>query len=375
MYALLQHLCSSLEQGKPLAVATIIVQDGSTPRGAGSKLLASEEGLVAGTVGGGLSEAQTLLACRDVFQDGPRVLDFHLDGQLAARSDMICGGQLRVLVEPVYPEALPLYRKVLEALKGSGGVMLTALPPDGRTRTFITAEGIYGAALAPDTLEAFADECAKQPGGCFAKAVQRTLCGRTYFIEPYAPPFQMLIAGGGHVSRPVAEIATLVGFSVTVMDDRPEFSAAERFPWCRAVCVPDYERCFSDIVPNRNTCIVIVTRGHLHDGTVLEQALRTDAGYIGMIGSKRKRDELYAHLRTKGVEARDLARVHCPIGLSIKAETPEEIAVSIVAECIAYRRGADVHEGASSLSADALRPVNGGGSHACDSRTIEGLGV
>ena len=341
MHTLLQRLCSSLEQGKPLAVATIIVQDGSTPRGAGSKLLASEEGLVAGTVGGGLSEAQTILACRDVFQNGPRLLDFHLDGQLAARSDMICGGQLRVLVEPVFPEALPLYRKVLETLEGNGGTMLTALPPDGRTRTFISEEGTYGAVLPPDTLEAFFRERSQQPGGSFAKAVQMTLGGREYFIEPCVPPFRMVIAGGGHVSRPVAEIASLVGFSVTVMDDRPEFSAAERFPWCQAVCIPDYARCFSDIVPNRSTCIVIVTRGHLHDGTVLEQALRTNAGYIGMIGSKRKRDELYAHLRMKGIEDSELARVHCPIGLPIKAETPEEIAVSIVAECVAYRRGAD----------------------------------
>jgi xanthine dehydrogenase accessory factor len=138
-------------------------------------------------------------------------------------------------------------------------------------------------------------------------------------------------------------MAALVGFAVTVFDDRPEFANAERFPDAlKTVVFSSLPDCFASLTIEKNASVVIVTRGHAQDKDVLELALKTEAGYIGMIGSLRKRDALYDKLLAQGVTKDDIARVHSPIGLEIAAETPEEIAVSIVAELIekrAARRG------------------------------------
>jgi xanthine dehydrogenase accessory factor len=132
----------------------------------------------------------------------------------------------------------------------------------------------------------------------------------------------------------------MVDFRTVVIDDRAEYANAERFARAdRINVVPSFHQAFDGLDIDRDSFLVILTRGHLHDKTVLEQALKTDAGYIGMIGSRRKRDLIYRELLDKGFTSEDLGRVHAPIGLAIDAETPEEIAVSIVAELIQVRAG------------------------------------
>lgn len=340
MKELLTRLCDCLEKGKPVALASVIAQQGSTPRGTGSRLLADADGLTAGTIGGGLSEARTLEACRAALHDGQtRILDFMLDGELAAKSDMICGGRLRVLIEPLFSaqEHLPFFQAVREALHRDGVTLITDVTEASRPRRMACiGDARIGAPLPEEVIAGVRASDVSMPDE-FLHARD----GREYFIERCLPPVRMIIAGGGHVSRPTAQIAALAGFEVTVLDDRPEFSQAERFPWAtRVATVPDFAECFADHAPNFRTYVVIVTRGHVHDATVLAQALATGAGYIGMIGSKRKRAEVYTSLRKEGASEEGLARVHCPIGLAIGAETPEEIAVSIVAECVAHRRKA-----------------------------------
>jgi xanthine dehydrogenase accessory factor len=167
-----------------------------------------------------------------------------------------------------------------------------------------------------------------------------TVEDKRFFVEPTVLPGTVYLFGAGHVSRPVAELASLVDFQTVVIDDRDEFANAERFPRAdRVIVAPSSHQSFEGLEIDRDSYLVIVTRGHLHDKTVLEQALKTDAGYIGMIGSRRKRDLIYQELLTKGFSQKDLGRVHAPIGLAIGAETPEEIAVSIVAELIQVRAG------------------------------------
>jgi len=336
---LLALLCDCLEQGRPAALASIIAHRGSTPRSAGSRLIADTAGLVAGTIGGGLAEAQTLAACRSALEEGrARMLEFTLTGEFAARSDMICGGSLRVLIEPLLSPAdqLPFFRAVRDALRADGVVLITEITDPSRPLRAARIGGAYIGAPLPEkileTLPAFPPE---QEAGVYTHE------GRSYLLEFCLPPPRMIIAGGGHVSRATAQVAALAGFETTVLDDRPEFSQPERFPWAaRTATVPDYLNCFADCAPDSRTYIVIVTRGHRHDAAVLSQALATRAGYIGMIGSTRKRAEVYAALRAQGVNEEALAGVSCPVGLDIGAETPEEIAVSIVAECIAHRRRA-----------------------------------
>ncbi len=359
---LLTLLCDRLAQGAPVALAEIVSGKGSTPRGAGSRLLADAAGLLAGTVGGGLAEGQTLRACAEALADGAaRILDITLTGEMAARSEMICGGQLRILVEPLKTEHLPFFLALREAVNKGGAVLVTdmgdpahplrsgyAYTPESVSRAQCAggigiAGGNAGEARPPRAFGAPLPETilSRLPGVAGPAAATVTLDGRDYLVSLCLPPDRLILAGGGHVSRPTAQVAALAGFAVTVLDDRPEFSRAARFPWAEQVLtVPEYSDCFAELAPDARTCIVIVTRGHLHDAAVLAQALATRAGYIGMIGSKRKRAEVYAALRARGVDADRLAHVHCPVGLPIAAETPEEIAVSIVAECIAWRRQA-----------------------------------
>ena len=133
----------------------------------------------------------------------------------------------------------------------------------------------------------------------------------------------------------------MVGFRVVVIDDRPEFANRERFPEADEVMARDFPAAFQQLTANRASYIAIVTRGHLQDETVLEWAVRTDAAYIGMIGSRKKNQTVFSHLKAKGIPEKRLKQVHAPIGLNIDAKTPEEIAVSIVAEIIKARREGD----------------------------------
>jgi len=167
------------------------------------------------------------------------------------------------------------------------------------------------------------------------------ICGGTLeiFVEPILPQPLLYIFGGGHISSAVARIANSAGFSVNVADDREAFSNTERFPMADKLYTT-YEDAFAKIVPNASSYLLIVTRGHRDDMRVLAWAVRTEARYVGMIGSKRKVLSVYKALEKEGYLPEEFERVHAPVGLDIGALTPEEIAVSITAELIAVRRNA-----------------------------------
>lgn len=167
------------------------------------------------------------------------------------------------------------------------------------------------------------------------------ICGGTLeiFVEPILPHPLLYIFGGGHISSAVARVASASGFSISVADDREAFSNTERFPMAEKLYTT-YEDAFAQIVPNASSYLLIVTRGHRDDMRVLAWAVRTDARYIGMIGSKRKVLSVYKALEKEGYSPEEFERVHAPVGLDIGALTPEEIAVSITAELIAVRRNA-----------------------------------
>ena len=161
------------------------------------------------------------------------------------------------------------------------------------------------------------------------------------FVEPILPEPCLLIFGAGHISLFLAKMGKMVGFRVVVIDDRPEFANRERFPEADEVIAQDFPAAFPRLTTNRTSYIAIVTRGHLQDETVLEWAVRTDAAYIGMIGSRKKNQTVFSHLQAKGIPEKRLKEVHAPIGLNINAKTPEEIALSIIAEIIKARREGD----------------------------------
>ncbi len=166
------------------------------------------------------------------------------------------------------------------------------------------------------------------------------LCGgeMEVFIEPVLSAPTVYIFGGGHISRSLSKMVKLAGFRVAVIDDRPEFANAENFPEADIVLAESVAEAFSRLRVDRTGYIVIVTRGHKSDESVLELALKTPAKYIGMIGSKTKVKAIFDHIRDKGFSKESIDRVHAPIGLQIGAETPEEISVSILAEIVQVKR-------------------------------------
>ncbi|MCC7341919.1 MAG: XdhC family protein [Bryobacterales bacterium] len=170
------------------------------------------------------------------------------------------------------------------------------------------------------------------------------------YIEPILPMPVLLLFGAGHISKSICRIASLAGFGATVIDDRESFANAERFPDAEGTLSGEYEALFPELNTNGNTYIVIVTRGHRDDMRILRWAVTTDARYVAMVGSKRKVISTVKELEKEGMERRLFERLHAPMGLEIGAITPEEIAVSVVAEMIAARRNPNTEWSRLSMS-------------------------
>jgi xanthine dehydrogenase accessory factor len=331
-----------LSDGETVAMATILSRAGSAPRLAGTRMLIRRDGSIVGTIGGGLLEADVMAAAPAALESGrPEIRHFDLNFANADdRMDMICGGKVSVLLERMEPD--PTLQRILDALldtrkAGRTAFLAATLPTAGESvaRALLLPDGtILGDGRFPEPL---LPQLAEAAGRNRAPAVIE-MAGRAFLVEPTVSAGTVYLFGAGHVSREVARLAVMTGFRTVVLDDRAEFANRDRFPEADEVRVlADFEQPMDRLEIGPDAFIVIVTRGHSHDRTVLAQALKTDAGYIGMIGSRRKRDGIYAALRKTGVTDDQIARVHCPIGIPIGAETPEEIGVSIVGQLIAER--------------------------------------
>jgi xanthine dehydrogenase accessory factor len=161
------------------------------------------------------------------------------------------------------------------------------------------------------------------------------------FVEPHYPPDELVIVGAGHIARPLCRVGAMLGFRVTILDDRPGFATRERFPEAQRLLKADFSRPFHEVTLGPGTHLILVTRGHKYDYDALKDVLQRDVklAYIGMVGSQRRVRAALEQLVREGIPAARLAGVFAPIGLDIEAETPEEIAISIAAELIRVRRG------------------------------------
>jgi len=329
------------QAGRRGALATPMWLRGSVPLSWHSKLLVRGDGSIVGTVGGGALEAAVLREAPQVIATGRgKLLEFDLNQSQAAASGMICGGQCAVLVEPVAPkQGTQVFAAVAEA-EGAGEpvVLITVLDSEGGTRKAALRERgeLVGGEQLRESLRQALRELGEQ---CLTEGRPRLVEHPVRaHLDPIMPRPHLFLFGGGHIAVPLAHIADLVGFAVTVVDDREEFADRARFPRAEAVVAASVAEAFARLPIGRDGYVVAVTRGHALDEEVVAQALRTPARYIGMIGSKRKVAEVRRRLGERGFSEADRSRIHAPIGLEIAAEGVEEIAVSIVAELIAVRR-------------------------------------
>lgn len=332
---------------QPTALATVIFRSGSAPREAGATMTIFENGENLGTVGGGPLEGEVLKAAGKVIATKRSIcLKFSLTDDENAKGGMICGGHVEVLVDFLESENSSVRRvceKIADARESRKPAWLVrSIRPDNGGEQYVkTGLGV----LFEDNADAGSLDLSGQDLAGLKQARRPgettivTGNGIRYLIQPVFPRERVIIAGAGHVGRELAALCDMIGLSTIIIDDRPDFASRDRFPAAGQIVLPQvsFENCFANLSVACDDRIVIVTRGHEHDRAVLSQAISSGAGYIGMIGSRKKRDAIYESLLKDGVIAEDLARVHCPIGLSIGARTPAEIAVSIIAELIALR--------------------------------------
>ncbi|HZK11112.1 MAG TPA: XdhC/CoxI family protein [Atribacterota bacterium] len=256
MSEILKEAFERMDKGETITLVTVVEAKGSTPREVGTKMLVNKNGLVAGTIGGGMTEAKVIEEAKQVLKEGKgKLLIYRLTKEQAALDEgAICGGEMKV------------------------------------------------------------------------------------FIDILQPKEEVLIFGAGHVAVCVSKLAKMMGFKVTIIDDREEFANKDRFPEADEIVTEDIERALTHIKIAPSTYIIIVTRGHLQDQEVLASVIKSKAAYLGMIGSRKKNATVFQQLIEQGVLKEELDKVHAPIGIDIKAQTPEEIAISIIAEIIQVRR-------------------------------------
>jgi xanthine dehydrogenase accessory factor len=337
MNSIIREMSNLIDKEEAFALATVVTRNGSAPRSAGAKMLVRADGSIAGTVGGGKLEAQVLELAADVMKTHTATVnEFHFTGKDASTMDMICGGRVEVLVEWLDAQA-PAVVDLVQALQGLAdshqkGWLITPLPGNAHTRqhALVSNQQVLAGDL-PEGWDLKSVQAIRQPA--LLNSHQQDC-----LVEPVNISGSVFIIGAGHVSRSLADFTQAVGFWTVVVDDRPEFANRQRFPCADQIIVPEnYAVALDGIELDEDSYIVIVTRGHLHDHTVLAQVLRTKAGYIGMIGSRRKCQLIFDDLLKNGFTPADIQRVYAPIGLPIEAETPEEIGVSITAELIKVR--------------------------------------
>jgi xanthine dehydrogenase accessory factor len=336
-------LLEIMEQGQTAALATIVATKGSVPREVGAQMLIYPAGQNVGTVGGGCGEAEAINQALDTIRTGqPRIVEADLTEDISMKSQGICGGIMYIYVETWAAEHRALLLAFLAARSSNrtSGIATVIASPDpllvGRKALVggASALGSLGLGEAEPGIMDQAQEAAKDG---FSRLI--TQGDLQVFVQAPEHRPTALIVGAGHIAVPVAQIASMCDFRVAVLDDRPSFANRERFPRAESVILGDYQEELRRFPIDKHTYIVLITRGHQHDVPCLMAIIDSPAAYIGMIGSKRRLAGVFQLLETEyGIAKDNLARVHAPIGLSIGAETPAEIAVSILAEMIQTRR-------------------------------------
>lgn len=343
--ATLRDLCSellaSLDRGQPVCYCRLVETRGSTPQKPGAAMLVYADGSQAGTLGGGCVEAEVKRQAIAILNSGPaKVVTFQLDSDYGWDDGLICGGRMRILIEPLRdPAEAGYFRAMLSRLEAGIGLM-EAIVYDAETsglptpaaylfdeQSRLVASNPLGEsipALVEENLPGLADR-------------PRASAKRGIAYLPQLQRCRLVIVGGGHVGQAVADWAPDLGFDVWVVDDRADCVSAERFPRAERRICGEFKSILGDIEITCDTYCLIVTRGHNHDEEALYHLIDRGARYVGMIGSKRKIRLIFEDLLEHGISPELLARVHAPVGIDIGSQTVPEIAVSILAELVAHR--------------------------------------
>ncbi len=335
----------AVDGGRQAAFATVARKRGSLPMASDAKMLVTVDGGRWGTVGGGCTEADVTAQALATLETGkPAFVKHVLNADLIGDLALSCGGTVELFVEPLVPSAelIRLCRAVGEAIeRRQPATVWTAIEwSNGPSKAAEVGGNRWVVGAGKDLLSR------RRPP---SPAVSRRLPTHRQtaafidekagvFIEPIRRMPRLAIFGAGHVGAELAQLAARAGFYVIVVDDRAEFANRERVPAANEIVIEDFRTVLDRLAFDEDDYVIAATRGHSFDAYIIERTASSGAGYVGMLGSKRKRAVIWRALEAAGVDSEALKRVHSPIGVEIGADTPVEIAVSVVAELVRLRR-------------------------------------
>lgn len=350
MKSIYNNLPSDEHEISQYVVATVTATEGSTPQKPGSSALFDRSGLIAGTVGGGILEAKVQEIAKNLNGTGRSGhYFFNLNNEAEGGEDALCGGMTSVLIDADLKESVREFNRMKEEMAlRRRGVLFTKVTDrgDGNVRIerrFVTESS------ERDVINGFEAWAGKAVAEIFSadkgydfREIRSPLAeikgADRYFLEPVFPPSRLFIAGAGHISKALAKIGGMLDFEITVADDRADLANSENIPWADHFITGNIGESVDRLQKGKDLFIVIVTRGHRDDSVALQACIRSDAAYIGMIGSRTKIALMKKEYLEKGwATENEWNRIHSPIGLDINSKTIEEIAVSIAAQLIEVR--------------------------------------
>ena len=326
-------------------MATLVATEGSSPRATGSRMWVDEEGRIVGSVTiGGCVDARVIEASALALEhDRPELLSMALGDQDAWAIGMTCAGTIEVLIEPVDarvaddPVASALAKARGEVEAGRPAVIVAPLSGTPR-RLVVTQQGTSGT-LGDPALDAAAEREANALLGGGVSGVRAVHGDHRLFFERQAPPLTLIVFGATHVAMPLVAMGGVLGLRTVVVDGRDQFATRERFPTADEIMVGMPSELAERMPLGRESLVVLLSHDYKYDLPVLQAVLASDAAYVGVLGSTRRGKALLDFLAGEGVPAGQLARIRIPVGLDIGGSTPEEIALSVLAEAVAVHHG------------------------------------
>ncbi len=345
------QLFNLLEEKKPLVLGVIVDTVGSAPQVPGASALFSTEGLIEGTLGGGLLEFDAQKIALEALKKRTSLIsEFSLREDISAEEGAICGGEVRILIDASPKEHRDAFYNLSQSLKErQPGFLLTFINKFPGGKVSLLRYWIERAEKIPTDIERHLSLFEEDIKSTLSERKPKLLRGkedifsekaeeRMLFSEPIFPLPQLVIAGAGHIGQVVAHLGSLLNFDVTVIDGRAEFANKERLPTADHIVVDEIGKTIQNFSVSPDTYLVIVTRGHRYDADALRECIASEAAYIGMIGSRRKIKLMREQFLEQGwATPTQFDRVHAPIGIDIQSKTVEEIAISIVAQLVRVR--------------------------------------
>ena len=335
-----------------LVLATVVRTIGSTPQKPGSSALFDLKGLKGGTVGGGVVEGRVQKhAIEAILSKKSGHFRFNLANDISNKEEAICGGQIDVLIDANLNNSLSIFQQVKKSIENRiPGVFITMVTRFSDETVLINRYWMNDT-FKPGMPEEFIVRIEPVVKNMLSEGnpsdyreleltIQDEEPSSLFFLEPIFPPALLVIAGAGHIGKALAHLAKRLDFEVTVIDDRSEYANCENIPEADHILVKNIGEAFQELKKSDDTYVVIVTRGHKDDAAALKPCISSDLAYIGMIGSRNKIAAMRVRfLDDKWTTADQWDRIHAPVGLDIKSQTVEEIAISIAAQLVMVRNG------------------------------------